>query len=101
MYGSRYLRFKSSREFVIGAILLVAIGAGAALFYDFGFYTPSILQRGSVTVASRKDPTNRLTAATRLITIRRQFWQVEFPAGVWNDCHQRCGEALRKAAFNE
>ena len=101
MYGSRYPRLLSSREFVIGAAVLVAVGAAAALFYDIGFYTPSILQRGSVTVASRKDPTNRLTAATRLISIRRQFWQVEFPGGVWNDCHQSCGETLRKAAFNE
>jgi hypothetical protein len=101
MYGSRYLRFISSQEFVIGAAVLVAIGVVAALFYDFGFYTPSILQRGSVTVASRKDPTNRLTAATRLIAIRRQFWQVEYPVGVWNDCHQSCGETLRKAAFND
>ena len=101
MYGSRNLRFISSREFVIGAIVLVAIGAGAALFYDFGFYTPSILQRGSVTAASRMDPTKQVTAATRLIVLRRQFWQVEFPAGVWNDCHQTCEKTLRKAAFEE
>jgi hypothetical protein len=86
---------------VIAAAVLLAIGAGAAFFYDFGFYTPSILQRGSVTVVSRNDPANRVTATTRLITIRRQFWQVEFPVGVWNDCRQSCSEALRKAAFKE
>jgi hypothetical protein len=89
------------RELVIAAAVLLAIGAGAAFFYDFGFYTPSILQRGSVTVVSGNDPANRVTAATRLITIRRQFWQVEFPVGVWNDCRQSCSEALREAAFKE
>jgi len=101
MYGLRRLRAISSREFVIAAAILLAIGAGAALFYDFGLYTPSILQHGSIIVASRNDPTNRVTAATRLITIRREFWQVEFPVGVWNDCHQSCEKTLRKAAFNE
>jgi hypothetical protein len=100
MYLPRHLRI-SSRDAVIGAAVALAIGAAAALLYDLGFYTPSILQRGSVTAASTKDPTKRVTAATRLITIRSQFWQVEFPVGVWNDCHQSCGETLRKAAFNE
>ena len=101
MYRLRHLGLTSSRDAIIGVALMLAIGAVAAFFYDFGFYTPSILQRGSVTAASRMDPTKQVTAATRLIVLRRQFWQVEFPAGVWNDCHQTCEKTLRKAAFEE
>jgi hypothetical protein len=86
---------------VIGAAVVLAIGAAAAVLYDLDFHAPSILQRGSVTAASTKDPTKRVTVTTRLITIRSQFWQVEFPVDVWNDWHQSCGETLRKAAFNE
>jgi hypothetical protein len=95
------LRPTSTRDILIGGAVVLAIGTAAALFYDFGFYNPSVVQRGQVTVASRRDATKRVTAATRLIALRRQFWQVEFPEGIWNDCHQSCPETLRKAAFNE
>jgi hypothetical protein len=54
-----------------------------------------------VMLVLRKDPTNRATAATRLITIRRLFWQVEYPGRVSNDCHQSCGETLRNAALKD
>jgi len=92
---------KSAANVLLGAVVVLAIGAGAVLYYDLGFYTPSVVQRGQVSVTSRSDPTKRMTAATRLIAVRRQFWQVEYPPGVWSDCHQSCADALRKAAFNE
>jgi hypothetical protein len=95
------LRRKAPRDILIGAALLITVGALAALYYDLGFYTPSIAQHGQVTVASGRDATKRVTAPTRLIVMRQRFWQVEYPEGVWNDCRPSCAETLRKAAFNE
>jgi hypothetical protein len=95
------LRRKTPRDILIFAALLIAVGAGAALYYDLGFYVPSVVQRGQITVASGSDATKRVTAATRLIVVRQRFWQVEYPEGVWNDCGRSCAAMLRKAAFNE
>ena len=97
----RRIRSLSTREALIGAALVVGGGAAAMFLYRLGVYTPRIVERGQVTAASRRDPARHVTAATRMVVLRRRFWQVEFPNGVWIDCRLDCAKTLRHAAFNE
>jgi hypothetical protein len=87
-----YLRPLSKRDVVIGTAICIGIGSVAALVYHPGFYTPPIAERGHVTAVGTSDPAKRVTATTRSFILRRvsgarRFWQVEFPDGVWTDCH--------------
>jgi hypothetical protein len=101
MHRFREQRGRTPRDILTFAVLVIAVGASAALYYALGFCVPSVVQRGRITVASGSDATKRVTAATRLIVVRQQFWQVEYPEGVWKDCGRSCTGMLRKAAFNE
>jgi hypothetical protein len=84
--------FKSA---LFGGLAVVAVLGIASWAFERGFYRPSVVQRGHVTVA---DGWNHVTASTRLLAIgRRSLWQVEVTPGIWRDCGSDCENALRKA----
>ncbi len=89
------LALSSFKSALYAALVFVSIMGVAYWAFELGLYRPNVVKRGEVTLA---DGRNRVAAPTRLLQIgARSLWQVEVAPGVWTDCGQDCGHALRKA----
>jgi hypothetical protein len=98
-YSPANPKYPSSRELLLAALAVFAIGFLAYEAYQTGIYQPPVIEKGSVTAVRASDSSQRLSARTRHRLFEK--WQVEVSPDHWIDCEQDCIEALRRVAFHD